>query len=248
MFDVDGATADWLDDLRQGRSLPGPDIEALRVRLRSEMKQLTDHGLSGREAFYVGRSRVVPGYPLPEEYARAGAREVRRDRFRWIGAGILAYLLFNGLVWLLSLAGTTLVASTDAEYNWLLLSAASLQVLLSGGALLIMVYILPNMSRLGIADAYASIRRSRMGSFVLYVILAGSAVVLALISPLGWSSDYLLRRLGLEPHTEALLNAYSETMAAHEMIFSLVLAVALVTILFALGGRRKPGPRVGGER
>ena len=247
MFDVDAATADWLDDLRQGRSLPEPDIEALRVRLESEMKQLTDHGLSGREAFYVGRSRVAPGCPLPEEYARAGAREGRRDRFRWIGAGILAYLLFNGLVWLLSLAGTTLVASTDAEYNWLLLSAASLQVLLSGGALLIMVYILPNMSRLGIADAHARIRRSRIGSFVLYVILAGSAVVMALISSLAWS-DHLLRRLGFEPHTEALLNAYSETMAAHALVFSLVLAMALVTILFVLGGRRKPGPRLGGER
>ena len=247
MFDVDGATADWLEDLRRSRSLPEPEIEALRDRLKGEIEQLTGHGLSAREAFYVGRSRVAPGYPLPQHHAGAGAREVRKDRFRWIGAGILAYLLFNGLVWLVSLAGTTLVASTDAEYNWLLLSAASLQVLLSGGALLIMVYILPNLSTLGIADAYGSLRRSRVGSFILYVMLAGSAAVLALITPLG-TSDSLLYRLGLEPHTEALLNAYGETMAAHEMVFPLVLAVGLVTILFALGGRRKPGPRIGGER
>ena len=78
-----------------------------------------------------------------------------------------------------------------------------------------MVYILPNLSRLGIADAYARIRRSRTGSFILYVILAGSAVVMALISSLAWS-DHLLYRWGFEPHTEALLNAYSETMAAHD--------------------------------
>lgn len=248
MFDVDGATAEWLDDLRRGRSLPEPEIEALRDRLGSEMKQLTGRGLSAREAFYVGRSRVAPGCRLPEQQTGAGAREVRRDRFRWIGAGILAYLLFNGLVWLVSLAGTTLVGSTDPSYNWLLLSAASLQVLVSGGALLIMVCILPNLSTMGIADACGSIRRSRVGSFILYVMLAGSAAVLALIAPLGGSSDPLMYQLGLEPHTEALLNAYSETMAAHEMIFPLVLAVGLVTILFVLGGRRKPGPRIGGER
>ncbi len=241
MFDLEKAAADWLEDLRRSRSLPEADVEALRDRLKGETGQLTARGLSAREAFYVGRSRVTPGYPLPEQCAKAGAREVWKDRFRWIGAGILAYVIFSCLIWLVSLAGTTLAASAGIEWNWLLGTSASLQIALAGLAFLIVLYVLPNARRLGIADAYGSMRRSWIGSAVLYVVLAALAVVLALGSSVA-SSDSLMYRFGFELRGRHLMDAYSETMAAHDLIFSLVFAVALVSILFVLGGRRKPGP------
>ena len=85
-----------------------------------------------------------------------------------------------------------------------------------------------------------------MWSVVLFVFLVVSAVVLALGSSLA-SGDELLYRFGLALHIEDPSGAYSQTMAAHYLL-PLVLAVGLVTILFALGGRRKPWPRIGGER
>jgi len=247
MFDVARATVDWLDDLRRSRSLREPDLESLKARLKVEMGSLKDQGLSPREAFYVGRSRVTPEYPLPEEHAGAGAQGVRRDRLRWIGAGILAYLFFSCLVWLLSLAGTKLAASAGIDWNWLLLASASLQILLAGGAFFGVVFLLPNMGRLGIAAAFQRLRRSRMGSAVLYLFLVASAIGLALGSSLA-SGEELLYRFGRGLHGQALRNAYSETMAAHELIFVLALVIALVSILFWLGGRKDPKPPAGVER
>lgn len=247
MFDLDKATSDWLGELRRTGSYHESDLEGLRDRLKSEMRQLMDQGLSAREASLVGRSRVTPGHGLPEQYAKAGTRQVWIDRFRWIGAGVLAYLLFNGVVWLLSLAGTALAASAGITGNALLATSAFLQILCTCGAFVVVLYVLPNMRSLGIASGYERIRRSRVGTVVLYVICAGLAGVLTLVTLTSW--EELLYRSGVfREETQSLIDAYSETMAAHYMVLSLVLAVALVSILFFLSGRKRREPRVRAQR
>ena len=242
MFDLGKATADWLGDLRVSGSLQESDLEGLRDRLRAEMGQLIDHGLSAREAFLVGRSRVVPGYPLPEQQVKAGARELWRGRFLWIGAGILAYLAFDSIVGLLSYGGSVLAVNAGLEWNSLLIANLLLQTLLTLGAFLFMLHVLPRTKRFGIAGRYQRMRQSRTGTVVLYVISIALAVVLSLVSLDGLLFDWGAPRLGWD-----FMNAVSETMAAR-FFLSVPFAIALVSVLFVLGRHQKREPHVRAER
>jgi len=242
VFDVDKATADWLGDLRGSGSFQEGDLEGLRDRLRAEMGQLVDQGLSAREAFLVGRSRVVPGYPLPEQQVKAGARGLWRGRFLWIGAGILAYLAFDGIVGLLSYGGSVLAVNAGLEWNGLLVANLLLQTLLTWGAFVFMLYVLPRTKRFGIASGYQRMRQSRTGTVALYVMSIALAVVLSLVSLDGLLFDWGARRLGWD-----FMNAVSETMAAR-FFLSVPFAIALVSILFVLGRRQKRELQVRVER
>ena len=242
MFDLDRATSDWLDDLRRTGSYEESGLDGLRDRLRAETGQLMDHGLSAREAFLVGRSRVVPGYPLPEQQVNAGARELWRGRFLWIGAGILAYLAFDSIVGLLSYGGSVLAVNAGLEWNALLVANLLVQTMLTCGAVLFMLYVLPRMKRFGIASGYQRMRQSRTGTVVLYVISIALAVVLSLVSLDGLLFDWGAPRLGWD-----FMNAVSETMAAR-FFLSVPFAIALVSVLFVLGRHQKREPHVRAER
>lgn len=256
MFDLDKATADWLGDLRGSGSFEESDVWGLRSQLKDEIGQLMDHGLSAKEAFWVARSRVEGGNGLPEEYATTGARAVWKRRFLWIGAGILAYLAFNCLVGLLSYGSTAVAAGAGIEWNALLVVSLSLQILFTCGAFLIMLYVLPNMRRFGIANRYQRMRQSRTGTVVLYVVFIALAIVLSLAS---WDGQLFERGMvrvwnGLlfesgMPRVvgESLMNAYSETMVARYILLVL-LAISLVSIVFVLSWRKKRDPHVRVER
>jgi hypothetical protein len=233
VFDIERATADWLGDLRRSGSFQESDLEGLRHRLEDETAQLMHHGLSAREAFLVGRSRVVPGYPLPEHQVKAGARGLWRGRFLWIGAGILAYLAFDSIVGLLSYGGSVLAVNAGLEWNSLLIANLLLQTLLTFGAFLFMLHVLPRTKRFGIASGYQRMRQSRTGTVVLYVISIALAVVLSLVSLDGLLFDWGAPRLGWD-----FMNAVSETMAAR-FFLSVPFAIALVSIVFVLGRRQK---------
>ena len=247
MFDLGGSTAAWLGDLRQSEALEDEDLEELETHLKDEIEQLMDKGLSEKEAFWVATSRAGTREELPREYAKVNSRPVWRHRFLWMAVGVLAYLFLSTVIGLLSEgAAVAMVSSGIGSDTFLLLGTGmdlpaivslSVQLLLTCAALACLHLALAR-DILGFSSRLGRTRRSRPRS----IILCAAAVVLV---PL----FLILSRLAVPVTLARLLDTNTYGLAAAsasfgEFIFSILLALFLVFVVFVLSRPRKSQPRL----
>jgi hypothetical protein len=250
MFDLGGSTAAWLGDLRQSEALEDEDLEELETHLKDEIEQLMDKGLSEKEAFWVATSRAGNREELPREYAKVNSRPVWRHRLLWMAAGVLAYLFLSTVIGLLSEgAAVAMVSSGIGSDTFLLLGAGmdsaaivslSVQLLLTCVALACL-YLALSRDSLGLSSRLGRVRRSRPRIIILY-----SAAV-ALMPLLAMSQ--LVARIAMARLLP--VDTYGTAAGAAswgEFMFSILLAVFLVSMVFVLSRPRKSRPRLSPHR
>jgi lysylphosphatidylglycerol synthetase-like protein (DUF2156 family) len=251
MFDLGKSTADWLGDLRQSEAFEEADLEELESHLKDEIEQLTDHGLSPKEAFWVATSRLGNREELPDEYAKTNAGTVWRRRCLWIVVGTLAYLVLNCIVELLSYAAAVATVSSGFASDVVIflgpgmdaafMVSLSVRVLLTCGALG-GVYLVLSGDRLGLSSRLREARRSRSRIIVFYV--ATVALTVLFLTLLQFAATILSTRW-LTAHT--VVNA-SGAASAGNVIFSVLFVLFLVSMVFVLSQPRKSKLHAGLER
>ena len=246
MFDLSKSTADWLGDLRLSEALEETDLEELESHLKDEIEQLMDKGLSEKEAFWVATSRAGTREELPREYAKVNSRPVWRHRFLWMAVGVLAYLFLSTVIGLLSEgAAVAMVSSGIGSDTFLLLGAGmdsaalvsfSVQVLLTCAALACLYLALARDS-LGFSSRLGKARRSRPRTMILY------AAAVALM-PLLVMSQLVVHIVMSRWLAEETVQTASVAASWGEFIFSILLAVFLVSIVFVLSRSIKPNKKM----
>jgi len=239
MFCLEKATADWLGDLKHSGSFEESDLEELGSHLEDEIGQLSDHGLSEKEAFWVAMSRVGTRNDLPEEYAKTNSRAVWRHRFWWMAVGVLGYLAFNCLVPFFYLGSALVAACAGIDGIPLLISSLSLMIVVACGALLLAWHFLPKMKTFGNRSRYQRARQSRTGTVVLYVLCIAVAMVLVGLYVYG---GLFIPRI-VQGDREVTMEAQDAYLVARE-VFSLLFAVSLVSIVFVVSRPTKREPHL----
>jgi hypothetical protein len=241
MFDLSKSTADWLGDLKQSGAFEDSHLEELGSHLRDDIEQLMDKGLSEKEAFWVATSRVGTREELPEEYAKTNSRAVWRHRFLWMVVGILAFLVLNFLIGLLSY-GTTLVAVLSGiDDDLAVMVSLSMQILLTCGALASAYFILSRDS-FDLSSHYRKARRSRSRIVVFYAI---PLALLGGLMSLWWGAAPIM--LPRVTNYVALSTVWYST-AVGSSIFSVLFVAALAGIALVLRRPKKSEPRLSLER
>jgi len=246
MFDLSESTADWLGDLRQSEAFEETDLEELEDHLRDEIEQLMEKGLSEKEAFWVATSRAGTREELPREYAKVNSRPVWRHRFLWMAAGVLAYLFLSTVIGLLSEGAAVATVSFGIGSDTFLLlgpgmdSAAivslSVQLLLTCVALACL-YLALSRDSLGLSSRLSQARRSRPRIMILY------AAAVALM-PLLVMSQLVVHILMARLLAEETVGLASGAASAGGAIFSILLAVFLVSMVFVLSRPKKSESRL----
>jgi len=252
MFDLEKSTADWLGDLRQSGAFEDFDLEELRSHLADEMEQLVDKGLSEKEAFWVATSRVGTREELPREYAKVNSRAVWRHRLMWMSVAILAYLILNGIIGLLSQGAAVATVSSGFASDLVILLGAgmdaafivslSVRVLLTCGALGC-VYLVLYRDRFGLLNWHGRARRSRSSIIVFYAATVALTVLFLTLSQFVGVAILSTRWLTVETWGTA-----SSAASAGNVIFSVLLAVFLVSMVFVLSRPKKSERHLGPER
>ena len=93
MFDLNKAISSWRMGLSERQTCEKSDIDELETHLREEIDSLTASKLSEQEAFLVATHRLGDPDSLAAEFAKVNGGYILRNRFFWMAAGMLAYLL-----------------------------------------------------------------------------------------------------------------------------------------------------------
>lgn len=241
MFDLSKSTADWLGDLRQSGAFEDSDLEELESHLKEEMEQLTDKGLSEKEAFWVATSRLGDREELPEEYAKANSRAVWRHRFLWMAVGMLAFLLVNFLIGLLSYIPTLVAVSFGTNDDLSVMVSLSVQILLTCGAL-ISAYFVLSRDMFEVSSRYRRARRSWWRTVVFFAIPVG---LLGILMSLWWGvAPIVLPRVA----SYVTLSTVWYATQLGSAIFSVLFVASLAGIAFVLGQPTKGGLQARLER
>ena len=83
-FDLSDAMRPWRENLSGSPALRAEDVDELESHLRDSIASLETRGLSAREAFWVGASRIGPTDGLDSEFAMLNAERVWLDRAEWL--------------------------------------------------------------------------------------------------------------------------------------------------------------------
>jgi hypothetical protein len=241
MFDIDKSTADWLSDLRQSGALEEADLEELGSHLKDEVEQLTDKGLSEKEAFWVATGRLGNREELPDEYAKANTQAVWRHRFLWMAVGILAFLVLNFLIGLLSYVPTLVAVSSGIDGDSAVIVSLSSQILLTCGAVASAYFIL-SRDRFEVSTRFRKARRSRSRIIVFYAI---PLTLLGILMSLWWGvAPILLPRVA---NYVTLSTVWYATQVG-SAVFSIVVVVSLAYIALVLTRPKKSGLHLSLER
>jgi hypothetical protein len=241
MFDLSKSTANWLGDLKQSGAFEDSDLEELESHLNDEIEQLMDHGLSPKEAFWVATSRVGNREQLPDEYAKTNSRAVWRHRFLWMAVGVLAYLVLNYLIWLLSYGGTLVTVSSGIGSYPATVLSLSVQILVACVALASAYFIL-SRDKFGISNRYRRARESGTRIIVFYAI---PVALLGILASLWCGAGPTL--LPLLADSEKLSTTWEATYWGSQ-VFSFLFAVVLACLAFLLSRPRKSKVDLGLER
>lgn len=93
MFDLNHSLNEWRQSLREGGECLEEDIAELEGHLREETTSLEKLGLSNEEAFLLAARRLGGADSLKQEFEKVNAITIWMTRLRWMGLGVLVYLL-----------------------------------------------------------------------------------------------------------------------------------------------------------
>jgi uncharacterized membrane-anchored protein len=97
-FDLNDSVRRWRENLSGSPALRVDDLDELESHLRDSISSLEGAGLSAREAFWVGTSRIGTTDGLDDEFAKVNVERVWLDRALWMVAGSLGILAASSLV------------------------------------------------------------------------------------------------------------------------------------------------------
>jgi hypothetical protein len=113
MSDVEERIEQWRANLTQSEAVTDADAIELESHLREEIKHLEGSGLSGEEAFLLGRHRLGDAAALDEEFAKVNGPRRLANRLWWMIAGVLAYLVATHFAGTASVASLAIAQNTD---------------------------------------------------------------------------------------------------------------------------------------
>lgn len=234
MFDLNEAISNWKLSFGQNGKCGTEDVLELEVHLREQVGILVRSGLSEREAFLVGISRLGAPEEISDEYAKADPAQFWRHRCLWMAVGVLCWWSL-ALLKEVFLAIAAVVALSLGVRNGLELGIASVAVnilflllLVLGGRKLYSRDV-PRIWNSKLAAFTAT--RARVALCVVGVLLVG-------VVAKGVASLPMLYALKVLPD-EHVARYGTYAMAADSALIA-ILTVTIVTFVFWHAGRR-PG-------
>ena len=97
-FDLSDSIRRWRQNVSGSPALCADDLDELESHLRDSIASLETRGLSAREAFWVGTSRIGTEDGLDSEFAKVNRERVWLDRALWMVVGSLGVLAASSLV------------------------------------------------------------------------------------------------------------------------------------------------------
>jgi len=97
-FDLNDSVRQWRESLSGSPALCADNLDELESHLRDSMASLEAAGLSAREAFWVGTSRIGATDGLDSEFAKVNRERVWLDRALWMVVGSLVVVAASSLV------------------------------------------------------------------------------------------------------------------------------------------------------
>jgi len=88
-FDLNGAIANWQQELAAQPDLTVVVRKELEMHLRDTIAELQNRGLNNEESFWLARRRTGRPQQLGEEFAKTDPASVGRDRVFWVVVGLL---------------------------------------------------------------------------------------------------------------------------------------------------------------
>jgi hypothetical protein len=231
MFDLEMHIANWRREMHAVEGILPENLDEMEDHLLLQIEALEEAGLSGEEAFWVGRRRLGGAQPLAEEFCKVNGRSLWLPRLRWMIYGYLAVQawvsLGSFLADLLGQAGLAYVLSlpTTAIVYTLLLACIPVGIWLG----------LRQVLRT--AGAWQALFRQRR------LWLGVGVAALVLLPAVRWASTLLAGRW-LDLNT---LGYFAMVKSVVWLVFSMVMPLFLAGLLAWLETRRRVTPRDGGD-